>query len=94
MTQFRQDERDQLTPEEEYLEIMSELERRQKYLKFSEHIPYEKQAIWHGMMCKVKALFGANRVGKTLTAAYEMTCHLTGRYPSWWKGRRGSKAPK
>ena len=88
MTQFRQDEHDQLEPEEEYLELMAELERRQKYHKFQEHTPYEKQAIWHGMMCKVKALFGANRVGKTVSAAYEMTVHLTGLYPSWWKGRR------
>ncbi len=31
----------------------------------------------------------ANRVGKTEGAGgYEMTCHLTGHYPSWWEGRR------
>lgn len=30
----------------------------------------------------------ANRVGKTVAGAYEMTCHLTGRYPDWWDGRR------
>lgn len=88
MSQFRQDEEDRLSPEQEYLEILAEMEARLKYRKFQEHVPYEKQAEWHGMMCKVKALFGANRVGKTLTAAYEMTVHLTGLYPSWWKGRR------
>ncbi len=33
----------------------------------------------------------ANRVGKTEGAGgYEMTCHLTGRYPHWWEGRRFS----
>jgi hypothetical protein len=33
----------------------------------------------------------ANRVGKTEGAGgYEMTCHLTGRYPDWWEGRRFS----
>jgi len=30
----------------------------------------------------------ANRVGKTVVGAYEMTCHLTGVYPHWWEGRR------
>lgn len=30
----------------------------------------------------------ANRVGKTLAAAYAMTAHLTGLYPHWWAGRR------
>lgn len=31
----------------------------------------------------------ANRVGKTLgMGAYEVTAHLTGRYPRWWRGRR------
>ena len=31
----------------------------------------------------------ANRVGKTEGAGgYETTCHLTGRYPRWWPGRR------
>ncbi|MGB1290542.1 MAG: terminase large subunit domain-containing protein [Pseudoalteromonas sp.] len=34
----------------------------------------------------------ANRVGKTSTmGGFELTCHLTGRYPSWWKGRKFTK---
>ena len=36
----------------------------------------------------------ANRVGGTDTAAYELTCHLTGLYPPWWTGRRFRKAIK
>jgi phage terminase large subunit-like protein len=32
----------------------------------------------------------ANRVGKSLSGAYAMACHLTGVYPSWWTGRRWS----
>lgn len=35
-----------------------------------------------------RAIIAANRTGKTLMGAYEMTCHLTGRYPDWWKGRK------
>lgn len=26
--------------------------------------------------------------GKTIAGAYEMTCHLTGKYPRWWRGKR------
>jgi phage terminase large subunit-like protein len=34
------------------------------------------------------ALIGGNRVGKSASAAYALTAHLTGRYPHWWQGRR------
>lgn len=30
----------------------------------------------------------ANRVGKTTAGAFEVTCHATGLYPSWWEGRQ------
>jgi phage terminase large subunit-like protein len=30
----------------------------------------------------------ANRVGKTVAGGYEVTLHLTGKYPDWWEGRR------
>lgn len=32
------------------------------------------------------AMFG-NRVGKTIGAGFEVTAHLTGRYPDWWEGK-------
>lgn len=35
-----------------------------------------------------RMFLAANRIGKTETASYEVTCHLTGRYPGWWEGRR------
>jgi len=34
------------------------------------------------------AFIAANRVGKTETGAYIMTCHLTGIYPDWWEGKK------
>jgi len=30
----------------------------------------------------------ANRVGKTMSSCYAASCHLTGYYPWWWRGRR------
>jgi phage terminase large subunit-like protein len=39
-----------------------------------------------------RAFMAANRVGKTEGAGgYETALHLTGRYPSWWPGRRFKK---
>lgn len=42
-----------------------------------------------GAVVPTRAFVAANRVGKSEGAGgYEMTCHLTGVYPEWWKGRR------
>lgn len=35
-----------------------------------------------------RCFMAANRVGKTRAGACEMTWHLTGKYPHWWRGRR------
>ncbi len=35
-----------------------------------------------------RLFIAGNRTGKTTVAAYEVSCHLTGVYPSWWEGRR------
>lgn len=35
-----------------------------------------------------RLFLAANRSGKTVTCAYEVTAHLTGVYPTWWNGRR------
>ena len=35
-----------------------------------------------------RCFMAANRVGKTIAGAYEMTLHLTGEYPDWWQGRK------
>lgn len=35
-----------------------------------------------------RCFFGGNRVGKSHSGSYEMTLHLTGQYPEWWKGYR------
>lgn len=42
-----------------------------------------------GAEVRARCFMAANRVGKTFSAGgYEMSCHLTGRYPHWWPGRR------
>jgi phage terminase large subunit-like protein len=35
-----------------------------------------------------RLFLAANRIGKTVAGAYEVSCHLTGLYPDWWPGKR------
>ena len=41
-----------------------------------------------GLTHQQRLFMAGNRVGKTMAGGYETTCHLTGRYPSWWPGRK------
>lgn len=40
-----------------------------------------------GNVYRERCFMAGNRVGKTVAGAYEVCCHLTGHYPSWWEGR-------
>jgi phage terminase large subunit-like protein len=54
--------------------------RRELYAK---HMAFFKL----GESCPIRCFMAANRVGKTEGGGgYEMTLHLTGRYPAWWEG--------
>lgn len=83
---------------EELALIVAELERRQSS-KFGQYFPdsgafprtdYPKHLEFFsaGARFKERLFMAANRVGKSEGGAYELTCHLTGRYPHWWTGRR------
>ena len=41
-----------------------------------------------GAKYRTRVFLAANRTGKTVAGAYEITLHLTGVYPAWWEGRR------
>jgi phage terminase large subunit-like protein len=42
-----------------------------------------------GAVKRARCFMAANRVGKTFSAGgFEMACHLTGDYPTWWEGKR------
>lgn len=50
---------------------------------------YKKHMLFFemGASCSIRCFMAANRVGKSEGGGgYEMTLHLTGRYPKWWKG--------
>ena len=54
------------------------------YDKYKKHIEFFEAGKDH----KFRLMQAANRVGKTTCAAFEVSCHVTGIYPSWWKGKR------
>lgn len=41
-----------------------------------------------------KGIIAGNRVGKTKSTMYELTCHLTGKYPQGWQGRKFNRPIK
>ena len=41
-----------------------------------------------GAIHQERAIIASNRSGKSLAVCYEATCHMTGEYPRWWRGRR------
>lgn len=51
---------------------------------YKQHMEFFRQ----GAEYRARCLMAANRVGKTFSAGgFELSCHLTGKYPSWWPGR-------
>ena len=41
-----------------------------------------------------RLLRGGNQVGKSFSAAFEASLHMTGQYPKWWPGKRFTKATR
>lgn len=96
--------RARLSPEEfdELLDLyeaeLSAEDRRRFYGMFPDTGPLRRELYARhmeffeaGKWASERLFMAANRVGKTEGAGgYEMTAHLTGRYPSWWPGYRFS----
>jgi phage terminase large subunit-like protein len=51
---------------------------------YEPHVRFFRAGLEH----RERLALGANRVGKTEMAAYEIVAHLTGLYPAWWEGFR------
>lgn len=84
----------------EYFAVLQEKNRRLKYEKINSYFPdkgrlrrelYPKHLDFFraGKDFEERLALAANRIGKTESmGGYEVACHLTGEYPSWWEGRR------
>lgn len=82
-----------------YLALHAEYERRERRRRFFKFYPekgplrrelYPKHMLFfeQGAEHHERLALCANRVGKTEgMGGFETTCHLTGRYPRWWRGR-------
>jgi len=88
---------------EELLELLEERVRRESRNKITTLYPdlgplrrelYKKHLAFFaaGKEHRELAFIAANRSGKSLCVCYELTCHLTGRYPQWWPGRTFSRS--
>ena len=75
---------------EQAVEIAREIRQRERYNRIDYYDPYPYQKAFHdtGATCNQRLLMAANRIGKSYCGSAEMSYHLTGLYPKWWKGRR------
>lgn len=88
----------------EAIRLHAELERRKSGRKLTTFYPdegplrrelYPKHLEFFlaGAHKRERLFLAANRIGKTEGAGgYELTCHLTGQYPTWWQGRRFARS--
>lgn len=85
------------------IKLAEELERRREFGGIRkwfdpegpypiESCPKHKAFFDAGSTHKQRVFLAGNRVGKSVTGAYELACHLTGIYPDWWEGKRFDKA--
>ena len=80
------------------LELLREKEYREKFNRMyywgRTAYPWQKDlANATGEGAQILAMC-ANQIGKTTTGAYITACHLTGKYPKWWKGHKFSRPIK
>ena len=75
---------------EQAVEIVRELRQRERFERIDLYDPYPYQDKFHetGKTASQRLLMAANRIGKSYCGAAEMSYHVTGMYPTWWKGRR------
>ena len=73
----------------ELLLLLETQKQRERFNKIRQYDPYPYQDEFHstGAENNQRLLMAANRIGKSYCGAAEMSYHLTGIYPKWWKGR-------
>jgi phage terminase large subunit-like protein len=80
---------DKLTKAQRELTLERELRQRERYTRVESYDPYPYQLKFHesGAEANQRLLMAANRIGKSFCGSMELSYHLTGMYPEWWKGR-------
>jgi phage terminase large subunit-like protein len=86
--------------EDELREILETLEAatlHRRYggqILFFEAYPKQMEFFELGATRRERLLVAGNQNGKTHAGGFEAALHLTGEYPSWWKGRRFDRPTK
>src|SRR5436190_14563325 len=70
--------------------LVAEQKRRITENALAHYKPYSCQLDFHaaGATHRERLLCAANQSGKTTAGGFEIGMHATGRYPSWWTGKR------
>jgi len=78
----------------ELLALLEEQKHRRDGNRLRDYRAYAKQQEFHGngKTFRERLLMAGNQLGKTWSAGFETSMHLTGRYPDWWQGRTFDKA--
>ena len=85
----------QLTDEQLFQTLTALAEnKRFNALDFVQAYPKQREFFAMGKDKQERMLFAGNQMGKSYGGAIETAYHLTGLYPSWWVGRRWSRAVK
>lgn len=81
---------------DEALEFYSLLAERRTFERWRYFQPVARQMEFFatGVTYPERLLMAGNRLGKTESAAYEFSRHLTGEYPPWWNGKRYDRASR
>lgn len=74
--------------------LLEEQKHRREGNRLRTYRAYAKQQEFHakGKSFRERLLMAGNQLGKTWSAGFETSMHLTGRYPDWWEGRTFDKA--
>ena len=75
--------------EKELEDLLAEEELENRFSRVDSYAPYPYQLKFHesGSEANQRLLMAANRIGKSYCGSMELSYHLTGIYPEWWKGR-------
>ena len=78
---------------EKFMDLVWEIKEDMKYnqLKYFRPFPHQINFFHTTSQSPRRGILAANRIGKTVSTCFETACHLTGRYPEWWKGKKFDK---
>jgi phage terminase large subunit-like protein len=74
--------------------MFTEMQYRKKYRRIDFYTPNFKQEEFHNLTASEKMIRAGNQLGKTQSAAAQMTMDSLALYPNWYKGRKFLVPPK